>query len=114
MLEEFNVDQNTLVHAWQQQLPEFLGPGDSAEVLADDSDPQGLRVHINAAGHQFYSFDFSCTYMDPREVKVELVDVEKGGQTVNEQNERLQEMTGDYVRHLHECAQALHRITNPS
>ena len=55
MLEEFNVDQNTLVHAWQQQLPEFLDPGDSAEVLADESDPQGFRVHINAAGHQFYS-----------------------------------------------------------
>lgn len=114
MQEELSIDQNTLVQAWQQQLPQFLEPGDSAEVLADENDPQGIRVSINAAGRQFYSFDFYCTYMDPREVKVELVDVERDGETVNEQNDRLQELTGDYVRHLHECAQSLHRITNPS
>lgn len=109
-----NLDQSTLVNAWQQQLPVFLHPGDSVQVEPDQANPQALRVHINAAGRQFYSFDFQCSYMDEREVKVELVDVERDGVTVNEQSEKIQEMTGDYVRHLHECAQALHRVTKPS
>lgn len=111
---EMNLDQSTLVNAWQQQLPVFLHPGDSVQVEPDQANPQALRVHINAAGRQFYSFDFQCSYMDEREVKVELVDVERDGVTVNEQSEKIQEMTGDYVRHLHECAQALHRVTKPS
>ncbi|CAM4512575.1 hypothetical protein HMSSN036_78010 [Paenibacillus macerans] len=111
--EHMNVDQNTLVDAWKKQLPEYLNPGDSAEVLADMANPQGLRIHIDAAGHQMYSFDFSCSYMDPREVNVELVDVERGGQTISEHTEQIQELTGDYVRHIHECAQALGQLTNP-
>lgn len=111
---ELNLDQSTLVHAWQQQLPEYLNPGDSFQVEPDQGNPQALRIHIDAAGRQFYSFDFQCAYMDEREVKVELVDVERDGVTVNEQSEQIQEMTGDYVRHLHECAQALHKITKPS
>lgn len=64
-------------------------------------------------GVKDYSFDFQCTYMDRREVKVELVDVEREGATVNEQSEQVQNLTEDYVRHIHECAQALQRITNP-
>ncbi|GGH38271.1 hypothetical protein [Paenibacillus segetis] len=114
MNEEFNLDQTTLVNAWQQQLPEHLGPGESAQVLADLGDPQGIRLHIEASGHQMYSFDFQCSYMDPREVRVDLVDVECDGLTVDEHTENIQEMTQDYVRHIHECAQALHRITNLS
>lgn len=114
MNEEMNLDQSSLVHAWQQQLPAYLNPGDSAQVEADLGNPQGLRIHINAAGRQFYSFDFECSYMDPREVQVKLVDVEREGQTINEQNPKVQELTEDYVRHLHECAQALHRITKPN
>ncbi|WP_334074711.1 MULTISPECIES: hypothetical protein [Paenibacillus] len=111
MNEELTLDQSSLVHAWRRQLPEYLNPGDSARVEADLGNPQGLRIHIDAAGRQFYSFDFECSYMDQREVRVELVDVEKDGQTVNERNEKIQEMTSDYVRHLHECAQALQRLT---
>lgn len=110
--ESLNVDQNTLVNAWQEQLPEFLNPGDSAIVQADNADPNGLRVQINAAGHQFYSLDFQCTYMDPREVKVQLVDAQRDGVHIDERTEQVQELTSDYVRHLHECAQSLHRITN--
>ncbi len=114
MNEELSLDQGSLVHAWRQQLPEYLNPGDSAQVEADLGNPQGLRIHINAAGHQFYSFDFECSYKDTREVAVALVDVERDGQTVNEQSDKIQEMTQDYVRHLHECAQALQRITKPN
>lgn len=114
MNEYWNVNQSTLVNAWQQQLPEFLNPGDSAQVLADAKDPQSLRIHINAAGHQFYSFDFQCSYMDPREIKVSLVDVERAGDHVDVERDVIQDMAADYSRHLHECAQALHRITNPS
>ncbi|MGG6314613.1 hypothetical protein [Paenibacillus macerans] len=113
MEKEMTLDQNTLVDAWQKQLPEFLNPGDSAQVQADMGDPKGLRIHINAAGHQFFSFDFQCSYMDPREVRVELVDVERDGQTVAENSVQIQELTGDYVRHIHECAQALGSMTNP-
>lgn len=108
-----NVDQHTLVNAWQKQLPEYLNPGDSVQVQADGADPQGLRIHINAAGHQLYSFDFQCSYMDPREVRVELVDVERDGQAIAENSQEIQELTGDYARHIHECAQALAPLTNP-
>lgn len=38
--EHMNVDQNTLVDAWKKQLPEYLNPGDSAEVLADMANPK--------------------------------------------------------------------------
>ncbi|WP_178024167.1 hypothetical protein [uncultured Paenibacillus sp.] len=113
MNKEMNIDQHTLVDAWQKQLPEYLNPGDSAQVQADAANPQGLRIHINSAGHQFYSFDFQCAYMDPREVRVELVDVERDGQTIAEDSVQIQELTGDYVRHIHECAQALSSMTNP-
>ncbi|MGG4554934.1 MULTISPECIES: hypothetical protein [Paenibacillus] len=113
MNEEMLVDQGTLVEAWQQQLPDYLNPGDTSIVQADLADPYGLRIHINAEGRQDYSFDFQCTYMDRREVKVQLVDVEREGATVNEQSEQVQNLTEDYVRHIHECAQALQRITNP-
>lgn len=114
MNEDWNVDQGTLVNAWQEQLPEYLNPGDTTIVQADHADPYGLRIHINAEGRQDYSFDFQCSYLDKREVKVQLVDVEREGLTVNEQSEQVQNLTEDYVRHIHECAQALHRITNPS
>jgi len=113
MNKEMNMDQHTLVDAWQKQLPEYLNPGDSAQVQADGANPQGLRIHINAAGHQFFSFDFQCSYMDPREIHVELVDVERDGQTIAEDSVQIQELTGDYVRHIHECAQALSPMTNP-
>ncbi|WP_055106549.1 hypothetical protein [Paenibacillus ihumii] len=113
MNEDWIVDQGTLVKAWQEHLPEYLNPGDTSSVQADLADPYGLRIHIHAEGRQDYSFDFQCSYLDRREVKVQLVDAEREGMTVNEQSEQVQNLTEDYVRHIHECAQALHRITNP-
>ena len=65
-------------------------------------------------GRQEYSFDFQCTYVDSREVKVDLVDVERDGATTDERNENIQGMVGDYTRHIHECAQTRNksRITS--
>lgn len=60
MNKEMNMDQHTLVDAWQKQLPEYLNPGDSAQVQADGANPQGLRIHINAAGHQFFPLIFNA------------------------------------------------------
>lgn len=112
MNSELNVDQSTLVNAWQERLPIILKPGDRAEVAADEGDPNAIRIHIDAAGRQDYSFDFQCTYVDSREVKVDLVDVERAGATTDERNENIQGMVGDYTRHIHECAQTLQQITH--
>ncbi|WP_223067040.1 hypothetical protein [Paenibacillus caui] len=114
MEKSLNVDQDTLVEAWQQQLPEMLGPGDSSVVQADLADPQSLLVHINVAGHQMYAFDFRCSYQDTRELEVTLVDAEKAGRSIDERGDAIQELAKDYARHIHECAQVLHSITNPS
>lgn len=112
MNSELNVDQSTLVNAWQERLSTILKPGDRAEVAADEGDPNAIRIHIDAAGRQDYSFDFQCTYVDSREVKVDLVDVEREGATTDERNENIQGMVGDYMRHIHECAQTLQQITH--
>ncbi|AWB43328.1 hypothetical protein DCC85_03215 [Paenibacillus sp. CAA11] len=112
--EPLNTDQGTLVQAWQQMLPSMLSPGDSAQVLADNADPACLRVHINVAGHQMYSFDFQCIYQDTRELEVKLVDVERSGRSVDEHSDVIQELAEDYARHIHECAQQLQVVTNPS
>lgn len=104
---QLSLSQDTLVTAWAEQLPIQLHDGDRAEVKADENDPQGVRIHIQAAGHSEYSFDFACTYVDDREVKVELIDVEKGHRTIDERTETVQELVNDYIRHIHECAQAL-------
>lgn len=105
------VDDRLLV-AWRNTLPEQLGPGDGASVDKDGADPHSLRVTIELAGRTGYSFDFKCTYLDERELRVELVDVERDGQHVDERNDALQELIEEEVRHIHECAQALHAITN--
>lgn len=112
MNSELNVDQSTLVNAWQENLTSILKPGDVAEVAADEGNPSAIRIHIGAAGRQEYSFDFQCTYVDSREVKVDLIDVEKDGTTTDERNENVQGMVGDYTRHIHECAQTLQQITH--
>ncbi|WP_138494954.1 hypothetical protein [Paenibacillus pinistramenti] len=108
------MDQHTLVQAWQEQLPKMLGPGDSMKVLADNANPQAICVHINAAGHQMYGLDFRCTYEDTREVNVALLDVEKAGRSIDEHNATVKELVNDYRRHIHECAQVLHNVTDPS
>jgi len=110
--ETLTIDQSRLADAWQQTLPSLLNESDKAQVQADQADPNALRVHIQTAGHTDYSFDFKVTYLDRREVKVDLVDVEKADRTVDERNDVIQNLVEDYVRHLHECAQALKPLTN--
>lgn len=114
MNREFELDQNKLVHAWQSQLPQTLDPTDQSQVYADEANPQALRIHIDTAGRQMYSFDFQCAYVDSREVKVDLVDVERDGRTVDERTEIIQDMAQGYARQIHECAQALHELTHHS
>jgi hypothetical protein len=109
---EFQLSQDQLVHAWQTQLPKNLDPTDSAQVLADGANPSALRIHIDVAGRTMYSFDFQCSYLDTREVMVDLVDVERDGRTVDEHTEIIQDMAQGYTRHIHECAQALHDMTH--
>lgn len=106
------VNQAALVEAWQETLPTLLNDGDRSNVVGDGVDEQSLRIHIDTAGHTGYSFDFLCTYVDSREVKVDLVDVEINNRTIDERNETIQQLADDYVRHIHECAQALHELTN--
>ncbi|OXM83340.1 hypothetical protein [Paenibacillus rigui] len=106
------VDQQKLVQAWTESLPTVLNASDKAEVKADEADANVIWVHIATAGHSFYSFDFKCTYVDSREVKVELIDVERDGRNVDERTDTIQTMVDDYVRHIHECAQLLQAVTN--
>lgn len=109
--ETLSVDQDQLREAWIRTLPEVLDRSDRFEVHPGENG-QTLRVHIASAGHSMYSFEFSVTYVDSREVRVELIDVEKADQSVDERNETVQQLVEDYVRHLHECAQTLHSLTH--
>lgn len=106
------VDSQELAKAWNETLPLMLNPSDKAKVEADEKDADVLNIHIQAAGHSMYSFDFRCTYVDPREVKVEVVDVEQDQLTVDERKDRIQSLIEDYIRHIHECAQRLKGLTN--
>ncbi|HEY2492254.1 MAG TPA: hypothetical protein VGI33_05015 [Paenibacillus sp.] len=110
----FEINQHDLVNAWQAKLPLMLDPSDKAEVKADEANENSIRIHIDTAGRQMYSFDFECAYMDAREVRVDLVDVERDGRAVQEYTEVIQDLAGGYKRHLHECAQSLHDVTNPT
>ncbi|OZB89994.1 hypothetical protein [Paenibacillus sp. XY044] len=114
MNRDFELNQNKLVQAWQSQLPQTLDTSDQAQVFADGANPQALRIHIDTAGRSKYSFDFQCSYVDTREVKVDLVDVERDGRTVDERTDVIQNMAQDYTRQIHECAQALHDLTHHS
>jgi hypothetical protein len=110
--DELQIDQSQLAAAWQRTLPEWIKDADTCEVLADESDPKALRVTINTAGHQAYSFDFKVCYVDSREVKVEVIDVDKNNVSIDERTDPMQQLIQDYTRHLHECAQALHQLTH--
>ncbi|XID91838.1 hypothetical protein ACF3MZ_25640 [Paenibacillaceae bacterium WGS1546] len=110
--DELTVPQDELVEAWQRTLPERLAPGDTAEVYGDGTDPRSIHVHIKTAGRQMMEFDFAIQYVDSREIDIRLKDFEKDGQTVDERPEPIQELIGDYRRHLHETAQALHHFTH--
>lgn len=111
-IEEAATVDRALVEAWQRTLPSTIGEGDRSEVRDDPSDPNALRITINTAGHTGYSFDFLCRYLDKREVQVELTDVEKDGRHVDERTDVIQTLADDYVRHIHECTQVLHELTN--
>lgn len=106
------VDGQRLADEWARTLPTVLNASDRSEVKPDEAEPNVLRVHIATAGHSEYSFDFKCTYVDSREVKVELIDVEREGVSVDERTDVIQTMADDYVRHIHECAQQLHALTH--
>ncbi|WP_373231059.1 hypothetical protein [Cohnella sp.] len=110
--DELAVPQADLAESWQRTLPLRLNVGDRAEVLADEADPRTLRVHIQTAGRQMMEFDFAVQYVDSREIDIQLTDVEKDGQTIDERTEVIQELISDYRRHLHECAQSLHQYTH--
>ncbi|WP_424769063.1 hypothetical protein [Paenibacillus sp. sgz302251] len=110
--DELQIDQESLADAWRQTLPDTMNEADSCTVLPDGADAKALRVTIEASGHQAYTFDFKVTYIDSREVKVELVDVEKDRVTVDERTDIIQQLIHDYQRHLHECAQALQQLTH--
>lgn len=110
--DEFNTDPQQLADAWQQALPELVNQADRCTVVPDESERDAIRVTIDTAGHQEYSFDFKVSYVDSREVRVELVDVEKAGVTVDERTDIIQQLIQDYTRHLHECAQTLQQLTH--
>ncbi|MDQ1911203.1 hypothetical protein RAC89_12175 [Paenibacillus sp. GD4] len=106
------ISQQKLAEAWDKTLPNVLNSSDKAKVVADEADEKVLRITIETAGHSGYSFDFKCTYVDSREVKVELVDVESAGMHVDERTATIQTLIDDYVRHIHECASQLHDLTS--
>lgn len=111
--DELQMNQKRLVEAWARTLPLTIKTKDSIEVKADEADPKAVRIYIAVAGHSMYTLDFKCTYVDSREVKVELVDVEKGENgTIDERGKLVQDLVEDYVRNIHECAQALQQVTH--
>jgi hypothetical protein len=110
--DELRIEQNRLVELWQRALPNHISETSRAFVQADEADPETLRVTIHIAGHQMYSLDFKVEYMDRREINVTFIDVEKAGRTVDERNDIIQQLVQDCIRHLHECAQTLHVVTN--
>ncbi|WP_405080954.1 hypothetical protein ACI48J_26395 [Paenibacillus chitinolyticus] len=110
--EKPSVERDRLAKAWMEELPNTLPESDHARVWPDEADPQAIRIHITNAGRTHYTFDFKCTYVDSREVKVELVDVERDDVHVDETSEIIQGLVKDYVRHIHECAQVLQELTH--
>ncbi|WP_028609537.1 hypothetical protein [Paenibacillus harenae] len=110
--DELQMNQENLADAWRQTLPEVMNKADRAKVQPDEADSKALRVTIDSAGHQALSFDFKVSYVDSREVRVELIDVQKDNAAVDERTDLLQQLIQDYTRHLHECAQTLQQLTH--
>ncbi|MCL6459519.1 MAG: hypothetical protein K6T85_16090 [Gorillibacterium sp.] len=105
------IDVN-LLQGWNKHLQECLHESDKADVTLDEHDPSLLRIHIITEGRSGYTFDFTAQYVDDREIKVVFVDVERVNQTVDEHTDQIQSLTEDYVRHIHECAQIMQRVTH--
>ncbi|MBD2845466.1 hypothetical protein IDH44_09720 [Paenibacillus sp. IB182496] len=110
--DRLRIGGEALVAAWQERLPELMPPGARAEVLQDGANSQVLRIHIQVPGHQAYTLDYKVSYADSREIRAELVDVDKHGRAVDVEDGPVQELVRDYMRVLHECAQALHSLTH--
>ncbi|MDU4961581.1 MAG: hypothetical protein E6X17_13095 [Sporomusaceae bacterium] len=110
--QQLSLSQSALVAAWRENLPAELQQGDSVIVRGDAADAQALTIHIDAAGHTQYSFDFKCTYLDDRSVRVDLIDAEQDDVSIDEATPVVQELVADYTRHIHECAQTLQAITH--
>ncbi|MEK5024989.1 MULTISPECIES: hypothetical protein [Paenibacillus] len=113
MNRQLQLDQQSLVTAWQERLPALMEDGDSFSVQGDAADQNSLLIHFNAAGRQDYSLDFRCTYVDSREVAVNLIDAEQSGRHTDERTDAVQLLAQQYTRQIHECAQALQDLTNP-
>jgi hypothetical protein len=113
MNRQLQLDQQSLVTAWQERLPALMEDGDSFSVQGDAADQNSLLIHFNAAGRQDYSLDFRCTYVDSREVAVNLIDAEQSGRNTDERTDAVQLLAQQYTRQIHECAQALQDLTNP-
>jgi hypothetical protein len=110
--QDLSVSQPTLVAAWNENLPFQLHQSDSFSVRGDSANSQALNIHVDTAGRTKYSFDFKCTYLDDRSVRVDLIDVEKDDESIDERTTIVQDLVEDYVRHIHECAQAVQSITH--
>lgn len=111
-IEQPAVSGERLLQAWREMLPKLLQPGDGHEIHLDATNPNCLLIHIAVAGHSMYSLDFRCEYVDDREVRVDLVDVQQGSRHIDERNETVQQLIEDYVRHIRECAQQLQPVTH--
>ncbi|MFC6333190.1 hypothetical protein ACFP56_11195 [Paenibacillus septentrionalis] len=106
------IDKQTLAQAWQETLPTFLNTADECNVQPDAKFDDTLLIHIANNGRSHYSADFRLSYVDQREVKVELLDVEKGNAAADDHTIAAQNLVEDYVRNIHECAQSLKGLTN--
>jgi hypothetical protein len=106
------INQVDLVAAWQQTLPIYLNETDRVKVTQDEMNPNWIRIHIDTAGRSLYSFDFCTFYLDSREIKVDFVSAHQDHKLLDEKTDEVQELIKDYVRHIHECAQALQKVTH--
>ncbi|MFT9486943.1 MAG: hypothetical protein ACH0QD_06195 [Tepidibacillus sp.] len=110
--EVLNIDQQNLAEAWQRTLPQLLHYGDSVEVKPIKGRSNALMIHINVKGRTGYDFDFMCTYKDPREVDVDVINVGTTGLIDDQHKNVAKELIHDYTRHIHECAQAVQSMTH--
>lgn len=106
------INQSDLVSEWQKSMPGYLNQTDQVKVKQDIRDPQAINIHIDTAGRSLYAFEFSVTYQDSREVLVEVQAVTQDNKPIADHTESARELIKDYVRHIHECAQALQSITH--
>ncbi|GEN34769.1 hypothetical protein [Aneurinibacillus sp. UBA3580] len=108
-----SVEREQLLTAWQQALPATFKPTDKVEVYNDPLVQDALHIHINTAGHNHYEFEYRCRYIDPREVQVTLLNIQREGDTVINPTPDIRNLSEEYMRNIHECAQTLHPLTNP-